>query len=403
MGNLRHVIHVDMDSFYAAVECKDDPSLSGKPVIVGADPKDGRGRGVVSAASYEVRRYGVHSAMPISRAYQLCPTAVFLPVRGERYREESEKIMAILQRYAPAIEPISLDEAFLDVTGEDRLFGDAVTIGRSIKDDIKRETSLTASVGVAPNKFLAKIASDLEKPDGFVVVEHGREIEFLDPLPVKRMWGVGPVTEKALKAVGVKTIGDINRLGQERLTAMFGSGGGDLWRLSRGIDDRPVTDGMDPKSVSHETTFPVDITDRELITATLLDLSERVGSRLRRHGLKGRTVHLKVRWQDFKTVTRNLTVPEPTDLTEEIFATVEKLLKRVRLGRLPVRLLGVSVSGFETEPADQLDLFPGEGQKPRERLRQVTRAVDAIRGKYGFDSISRGRIVGRKRRPDEER
>jgi DNA polymerase-4 len=395
MENQRHVIHVDMDSFYTAVECKDNPSLASRPVIVGADPRDGRGRGVVSAASYEARRFGVHSAMPISRAWRLCPTAVFLPVRGGRYREESEIIMGVLQRYAPFIEPISLDEAFLDVTGEGRLFGDAVSIGRKIKEEIKTETSLVASVGVAPNKFLAKIASDLEKPDGFVVVEHGGEIEFLDKLPVGRMWGVGPVTEKELLRINVKTIGDINRLGAERLEEMFGSSGSALWRLSHGIDDRPVTAGIEPKSVSHEVTFLEDTEDGELITSTLLELCEKVGSRLRRHGLRGRTVHLKVRFQSFRTLTRNRTIPEPTDLTEEIFGAVKMMLGKISLEDKPVRLLGVGLSRFEAEPTDQLELFGEETAQPRERLRKVSRAVDRIRGKYGYDSISRGRIIDR--------
>jgi DNA polymerase-4 len=334
--------------------------------------------------------------MPISQAYKLCPQAVFLPVRGSRYREESEKIMAILQRYAPFIEPISLDEAFLDVTGAGRLFGDAVTIGRTIKEEIKEEISLMASVGVAPNKFLAKVASDLEKPDGFVVVERGREIEFLDPLPVGRMWGVGPVTEAELRKNGIKTIGDINRIGSDRLTVLLGSTGESLWKLSRGIDDRPVTAGFDPKSVSHEVTFPTDTKDGELITSTLLELSEKVGSRLRRHGLRGRTVHLKVRLQGFRTLTRNLTIDEPIDLTEEIYEAVRRLLDKVDLEDRPVRLLGVGLSGFEWEQPDQLDLFEEERARPREKLRKVTEAVDRIRGKYGFDSISRGRIIDRK-------
>jgi DNA polymerase-4 len=281
------MIHVDMDAFYASVEQRDRPELAGKPVIVGGSPER---RGVVAAANYVAREFGVHSAMPSVTARRLCPHGVFLPSRIDYYAEVSQQIRGIFERFTPLVEPLALDEAFLDVTGSEPLFGPAVKIGREIKRVIHQEVRLVASVGVAPNKFLAKIASDLEKPDGFVVVEPGHVSEFLDPLPVERIWGVGRQGSQVFHRLAVRTVGQLRQLPLEVLKQHFGAGGEHFWQLARGIDDRRVVPDRDAKSISHETTFQRDIDDRDVLRAWLLDLTEQVGWRLRRHGLRGRTV-----------------------------------------------------------------------------------------------------------------
>jgi DNA polymerase-4 len=289
--------------------------LVGRPVIVGGTPEK---RGVVSAANYVARRYGVHSAMPAATAHRLCPHGVFLPPRLDYYAEVSRQIRDIFERFTPLVEPLSLDEAFLDVTGSQNLFGPATQIGRKIKQTVLDETHLVVSVGVAPNKFLAKIASDLKKPDGFVVVEPGQEQVFLDPLPVERLWGVGKQGSKVFQRMGVRTIGQLRQWPLDSLQARFGASGEHLWQLAHGIDDRPVIAEREAKSISHETTFEQDIDDLEVLRAWLLDLTEQVGWRLRRHRLRGRTVQLKVRFADFSLITRSQTLPEPTDITHEL-------------------------------------------------------------------------------------
>jgi DNA polymerase-4 len=305
----------------------------------------------------------------------------------ECYAEISEQIGAIFHRYTPLVEPLSLDEAFLDVTGSEPLFGPSESIGRRIKQEIRDELRLVASVGVAPNKFLAKLASDLQKPDGFVVVEPSRVQEFLDPLPVSRLWGVGRVTERAFEKLYIRTIGQLRQMPGEILRDHFGSMGDHLWALAHGIDDRSVVPEREAKSISHETTFATDLEDPEVLRAWLLELSEQVGCRLRRHGLKGRTIQIKVRFDDFQTITRAQTFFEPTSVTQAIWQTAAQMFaERLPARPLRIRLLGVGVSGFETPRRTQLMLFPDEQHDRNSRLDQVT---DQIRDKFGASSLQR--------------
>jgi DNA polymerase-4 len=304
------------------------------------------------------------------------------------YAEVSEQIRAIFQQYTPLVEPLSLDEAFLDVTGSEPLFGSAVSIGQKIKQDIRDQLKLVASVGVAPNKFLAKIASDLDKPDGFVIVEPGQEQQFLDPLPVGRLWGVGRVTGRVFDKLGIHTIGKLRKIPIELLRHHFGNSAEHLWNLAHGIDERRVVPEREAKSISHETTFAEDIEDVEVLRAWLLELSEQVGCRMRRHGLKGRTVNLKVRFGDFSTVTRAETLAEATDVTQEIWRTVAQMLaERMPARRLKVRLLGVGMSGLTDREMAQLSLFPEAEHERDSRLDKVT---DRIKEKFGPASLQRG-------------
>ncbi|MFQ5694300.1 MAG: DNA polymerase IV, partial [Nitrospinota bacterium] len=323
----RQILHVDLDAFYASVEQRDDPRLRGRPVIVGADPKGGKGRGVVAACSYEARRYGLHSAMPIGRAFRKCPHGVYLPVRMERYAEVSREIRGIFDAYTERVEAISIDEAFLDVTESRSLFGEAREIALALKARIRDEQRLTASVGIATNKLIAKIASDLEKPDGLVEVRPGEELDFLAPLPISRLWGVGRKTEPRLRALGVRTIGDLRGLPLRTLRERFGLLGEHLHNLAFGRDDREVVPESAPKSIGNETTFSEDVSDPERLRKTLLALSEEVGARLRAEGCRGRTVTLKFRYEDFTTHTRSHTRKEVTDVDAEVFETACALLR----------------------------------------------------------------------------
>jgi DNA polymerase-4 len=378
------ILHVDMDAFYASVEERDRPELVGKPVIVGGTPE---GRGVVAAANYVARKFGVHSAMPAVTAKRLCAHGIFLRPRMEYYAEISDQIRAIFERFTPLVEPLSLDEAFLDVTGSERLFGSAVDIGRAIKQEIRERLRLIASVGVAPNKFLAKIASDLQKPDGFVVVEPAQVQEFLDPLPVGRLWGVGKVTGNAFEKLGIHRIGQLRRMPVELLRHHFGCSGDHLWELSQGIDDRSVVPEQEAKSISHETTFAKDLADPEVMRAWLLELSDQVGCRLRRHGLKGRTVNLKVRFEDFHTITRAQTLPQATNVTQEICQTAARMFaERLPARRLHIRLLGVGMSGLDQPELVQLSLFPEAEHERQSRLDEV---ADRIKEKFGEASLQR--------------
>ena len=329
MAETRRIVHIDMDAFYAAVEQRDHPEYRGRPVIVGADPKGGRGRGVVSTASYEARPFGVHSAMPISQAYRLCPQAIFLPVRMGHYHQVSARIFAIFERYTDVVEPLSIDEAFLDVTGSTRLFGTVEDIAQRIKQDIRQEEHLVASVGVAPNKFLAKLASDLSKPDGFLVL-HEADVEvFLRDLPVSRLWGVGKQTARQLEALGLRTIGQVAQWPQARLSKRFGSLGTHIWRLAHGLDDRPVTPHRDPQSIGAETTFAEDTDDAETLHRTLLELADKVGQRLRAEGFMATKVTLKYRDAAFVTLTRTQSLAEPTAVAMDLYHAVSRLLSQL--------------------------------------------------------------------------
>jgi DNA polymerase-4 len=378
------ILHVDMDAFYASVEQRDRPELAGKPVVVGGSAE---GRGVVAAANYEARKFGVHSAMPAATAKRLCPHAVFLRPRMEHYADVSAQIRAVFERYTTLVEPLSLDEAFLDVTGSLALYGPAAEIARMVKRDIRDSVALIASVGIAPNKFLAKIASDLEKPDGFVEVFPEQVRSFLDPLPVGRLWGVGRVTGKKFEKLGVRTMGQLRQLSVEILRDHFGNAGEHLWELAHGIDKRRVVPELEAKSISHEKTFARDLEDLEVIRAWLLELTEQVACRLRRHGLRGRTVQLKVRFDDFRTITRAHTFPSPTNVTQDIWLVVAAMLSdRMPDRRLKVRLLGVGVSGLGTGEQSQLELFSNQEHERQSRLDDV---ADSIKAKFGSSSLQR--------------
>ena len=378
------IIHVDMDCFFAAVEVKDNPELAGKPVIVGALPGT---RGVVSACSYEARAFGVHSAMPISTAYRKCPDGIFLTPNGQRYVEESEKIRAIFLHYTPLVESISLDEAFLDVSRSHRLFGTSIVIGREIKRRIWDELNLVASVGIAPTKFVAKIASDLEKPDGFVVVKDDDVLDFLKPLDVRKLWGVGKATWRKLEKLGIRTIGDVRNYPVEELERIFGNTGHHLYNLSLGIDERIVTPETDRKQVSNEHTFSVDVDDTAEIEWMLLALSDKVAGRLLKKGLKGRTITLKLRDDTFKTITRSRTLDHPVMSTEDIYRVIRDLFHRVNLQKRKIRLVGVSVSGFDR--ASQTSLFD-ETTMQKDKIETI---IADIRERFGKDAITRASLM----------
>jgi DNA polymerase-4 len=388
----RSILHVDMDAFFAAVEQRDRPELRGRPVIVGADPRGGKGRGVVSTASYEARRFGVGSAMPISEAWRRCPQGVYLPPDIDRYARESERVMTIFRRFTDLVEPISIDEAFLDVTGSARALGTGPEIAKRLKYEVQAETRLTASVGVASSKLVAKIASDMRKPDGLVVVPPGTEAVFLAPLAIRRLWGVGPKMEETLARLGVVTIGDLAALDPSRLERRLGTHGQDLRRLARGEDDREVTAAAaEAKSLGQEHTYDRDTADPGRLRATLLALADAVAGRLRGHGLRAHTVTLKYRDETFRTTTHARTLRLATDEGNAIFALAEELLAEVHRGR-KVRLLGIYASHFAA-PGRQLELFaPGQGPSPVDRLR------DAVAERFGEDAITRASLLGRRER-----
>ena len=379
----RAIIHADLDAFYASVEVLDDPSLRGKPVIVGGRRDE---RGVVSAASYEARRFGVHSAMPLRTAGRRCPHGIFLPGRPERYRELSEQVMGIFASYTPLVEPISLDEAFLDVTNSASAFGDGATIARAIKDRVLEEVGLVVSVGVATNKLCAKVASDLRKPDALVIVPPGEEAAFLAPLPIRRLWGVGPRSQAALADFGVTTIGQLASLPSETLHRRFGRHGDDIGSRARGIDRSDVHPFGAPKSIGHEHTFHVDTRDIGRLETTLLDLAESVASRLRRHHLVAGGVQLKLRYEGFETLTRQAALPSQTREADPLYATALALLRRTLVGDRAVRLIGLTAISLGA--AQQLTLFDGADRNDR-----LTRSIDLVRERFGDRAITRARLV----------
>ncbi|HXU90173.1 MAG TPA: DNA polymerase IV [Methylomirabilota bacterium] len=385
----RAIAHVDMDAFYASVEQRDHPELRGRPVIVGADPK---GRGVVSAASYEARVFGVRSAMPIGKAARLCPHGVFVPVDMEKYARVSDEIMALLGDFSPLVEPVSVDEAFVDLSGTESLFGPPAEAVRQIKQRIRAATGLTASAGLASNKFIAKIASDLRKPDGLVVVETGREAEFLAPLAIERLWGVGKATAKALAGLGIATIGQLQRLPRATLVSRLGDHGADLHELAFGRDDRAVIPWAAPKSMGAETTFERDTADRQRLETTLRGQAERVAHELRAGGVAAARVTLKLRFADFRTITRSHTA-DPTQDGLELYRRVMVLFGRERLVQR-VRLIGVSASTLGPPASGQLGLLDPNAVR-RERL---ARAVDGLTGRFGAGVVRPATLV-RPRRP----
>jgi len=384
------ILHVDMDAFYAAIEQRDNPNLVGKPVVVGGSPT---GRGVIAAASYEARKFGLHSAMPSAQAIRLCPRAIFIKPQIEKYSAVSKQIREIFNRFTPVFEPLALDEAFLDVAGSQKLFGDAETIGRQIQTTIAEELQLVASVGVAPNKFLAKLASDLDKPNGFMVVQQANVTEFLDPLDISRVWGIGPKTQQTFLKLGVQRIGQLRRLPMETLKQLFGLNADHFWRLARGIDTRQVVPDRIAKAVGHESTFSQDVNDDHVLESWVWELADQVGRRLRRNQIRGKTIRVKIRFHDFRTISRSKTIAAHTNATRVIAENSLRLLHAVRNEqRDSIRLLGVSVGGLSRQTGQQQLLF---GQQQDEQAKQIDSTADAIRDRFGSAAMKRGSTLDR--------
>ncbi len=385
----RTILHLDMDAFFAAVEQLDNPKYRGKPLIVGANPKGGHGRGVVSTCSYEAREFGIHSAMPISQAYRRCPHGIFVPGRHSRYAEVSRAMIEILKNFTPAIEKISIDEAFLDITHSLGLFADAASLGRQLKKRIVNELELTASIGIASNKFLAKIASDLDKPDGFVMVQPGEEETFLAPLDISRLWGVGKKTEQVLRAMGIDTIGELARRTETELSRRFGKWGNALWRLSRGLDSRDVVTSWVQKSISQERTFDEDTDDQVRIELTLAKLAESLCRLMRKDNLKGRTITLKIRFDDFSTFTRSRTFSDFIDSSQIVKGVAVSLYRRMRGSGKKVRLLGVGISQLNSVSGEQLGLFEQDSSMNR----KLTKLLDSLQDKFGEQTVKRASLL----------
>jgi DNA polymerase IV len=384
----KHIIHLDMDAFYPSVEILDNPALKGKPVIVGGSKE----RGVVSSASYEARKFGVHSAQPIAKAKRLCPHGIFLPVRMSRYQEVSKQVFGIFHRFTPLVEPLSIDEAFLDVTGSLRLFGPPENIAKQIKQIILKETGLTISAGVAPSKFVAKIASDMDKPDGLTVVRPDAVRDFLDPLPIKKMWGVGKVTQKLLSRLNIHTFKDLRQTPVKVLEHKFGKQGVKIHLLAMGIDEREVIPEHDAKSIGHEETFLQDIVSLEEAQKELLALCDKVARRMRRKGLKGKTITLKVKYFDFVQITRSSTLPKSTNDGSEIYSVICHLLNKTEVTKKPIRLLGVSLSQLSfLESGTQLSLF--DQDPSTQKRREMNLILDSVHEKFGDKSVVPGTLL----------
>lgn len=354
-AKIRTIFHLDMDAFYASIEQRDDVAFRDKPIIVGADPQSGRGRGVVAACSYQARKFGIHSAMPISRAFRLCSEGIYLPPDFPKYQKVSQEIRGILRSFTQRIEPVSIDEAFLDMSERVRDEENAIAVARFIKSRIFDEQGLASSVGIAPNKFVAKIASDMDKPDGLVLVSSNEVQLFLDPLPISRLWGVGPKTEERLSEMGINTILQLRHFDKYRLIKRLGKMGEHLWKLSNGIDDRPVVESRAPKSIGHERTFSEDVRDDRLLEKTLNELSGKIAKRLSCRDYTGRTIVLKLRYSDFTTITRQITLSQSVQSAPEICNISRQLLQRFLDPSRWVRLIGVSLSSLRlSQDSDQL-------------------------------------------------
>ena len=380
------ILHVDMDAFYAAVEVLDDPSLRGLPLIIGAPD----GRSVVSSASYEARRYGVRSAMPVSQALRLCPTARIVMPHFHRYQEVSRQVMAIFESFTPLVEPLSVDEAFLDVQGVRRLWGSPGRIAELVRERVQAEVGITCSVGVAATKHVAKMASTISKPDGMLVVPAARTLEFLSPRPVRAMWGVGPKAAEALESRGIRTIGDIHTAPPGMLDRAVGAAlGARLIQLARGEDARTVETERIEKSVGHEETFEHDILDRPFLRAELLRLADRVASRLRRAGWEASTVSIKIRFDDFRTLNRSQTLAEPTAVGQRIGEAAQALFELIDR-RDPIRLVGVRAEKLQPAGGGGMGLWDDD-----EDWRRVEGAVDSAVARFGSATITRARHIGR--------
>jgi len=379
-------MHIDLDAFFVSVEQRENPELKGKPVVVGGRPE---GRGVVASASYEARAFGLHAGMPLATASRLCPQAIFIEGSFPKYREASQRFMTILADFSPDIEPLGLDEAYLDVTGFESIYGSIHQMAVKIKQRIKAELGLSASVGIASGKIVAKVASELSKPDGLVKVAGGEERSFLAPLPVAKLPGIGRKTEQKLNALGINTIGELSSMPLDALKSHFGASGEVLHRFANGIDDREVEPPAPAKQISRETTFSRDTTDRSQLKATLRYLGERVGADLRQRGKRARCLTLKLRYADFTTITRRHTLSPAFDSDQTIFDTGVMLLKKaLSQEKQPVRLIGIGVAEL-VESGSQLDMLDPSAR----RQEQLDRAIDRIRNKYGFTAIQTGRTL----------
>jgi DNA polymerase-4 len=387
-GQSKHIIHLDMDAFYPSVEVLDNPALKGKPVIVGGSKE----RGVVSSASYEARKFGIHSAQPIAKAKLLCHGGIFLPVRMSRYQEISKQIFEIYHRFTPLVEPLSIDEAFLDVTDSIRLFGQSENIAKKIKQIILIETGLTVSAGVAPSKFVAKIASDIDKPDGLTVVPPNGVRDFLDPLPIKKMWGVGKVTQLALSRLNIHTFRDLRKTPVKVLEKKFGKHGVKIHLLAMGVDERDVIPEHDVKSIGHEQTFLQDIISLDAAQKELLALADKVARRMRHKSLTGKTVTLKVKYFDFVQITRSTTLPKSINDGLEIYSAACRLLEKTEVAKKPIRLLGISLSQLSfLGIGTQLSLFDqDQSSQKRQRLNTV---LDSLYERFGDESVIPGTLL----------
>lgn len=382
------ILHVDMDAFYASVAQLDDPSLRGKPIIIGAP----EGRGVVSSASYEARRFGVRSAMPVGQALRLCPTAIVVSPEFGRFLEESAKVMSIFRDVTPLVEPLSIDEAFLDVRGAGRLWGSPGTIARALRRRVLDETGLTCSVGAAATKHVAKMASTISKPDGLLIVAESDTAAFLAARPVRALWGIGPKAAEALEGRGIRTVADVLETPRPVLDRALGPAMGDrIWHLARGIDERSVHTERVEKSVGHEETFHVDIADPAILRAELRRLADRVGARLRKHGWQAATVAIKVRFADFTTISRSQTLAEPTAVSQRIGDAAHDLFDAVDL-RMSVRLVGVRAENLRPTGSAVAALWDDDAE-----WRQVDTAVDDAAARFGAGAVTRAALIGRSR------
>ncbi|MGI6412788.1 MAG: DNA polymerase IV [Syntrophomonadaceae bacterium] len=387
MAGLTNILHCDLDAFFASVEQLDNPSLRGKPVVVGGNIHS---RGVVSTCSYEARKFGIRSAMPIAQAYRLCPWAIFLPVNMPRYLEVSKQVFSILSRYSPIIEAVSIDEAFLDISGCSKLYGSPETIGYSIKEQVYSELGLTISVGISYNKFLAKLASDMDKPDGLRLITEDQALEILRPLPVGRLWGVGQKTQQRMERMGIKNIGDIQGLSPEWLEDRFGSAGRLFWELAHGIDKRPVVPERERKSLGREVTFPKDISDINYLERLIPQFAAELCRKLRREGLLAASITLKLRYSNFKTITRSKTIP-PCNSDLIVTQIASQLLHHSYTNNQPLRLFGLSLGHLL--PASNLEQGSLFGPQYTADYKDIDQLMDDIRERFGPKAITRANLL----------
>lgn len=392
------IIHLDLDAFFASVEQRDNPAYRGKPLIVGgiSSGKGNSNRGVVCAASYEARKYGVHAGMPIWEARQKCPQGIFIPTQMNKYSEASKKFFQICSTYTPLIEPLSIDELFLDVSGCESLFGSSEIIGRKIKKRVHQELGIKVSVGIAENKFLAKIATNLGKPDGFYIIPSKDIQKILYPLPVSSLWGIGKKTEELLKKSGIYLVEQLARMPDSILENLLGKNGKKMKLLAQGIDESPVTPPSKAKSIGKETTFGTNITEKAVLVKELLKISQMVGYTARKKGYKGRTITLKIRFHNFITLNKSMTLENSTNIDDLIFKTVVRLLDKINIKKGGVRLLGIKLSNLTSgNERKQLKFLRDEEDKKDDKLEQLTQSLDKIREKFGTKSVTRASLLSK--------